>query len=355
MQSLITVLITGVGAPGTRGTLYALKHNPDEVKIKTIGTDLNSEAIGRFWVDHFYPLPAPEDADYLKDLLSICERESVDIVIPQTTREVAVLSQHRTGLAQQGIKLMASNANAIEVANNKWKLLEIFRELELPRPVYYLARSERELVESAGLLGYPKHPVVIKPPVSNGMRGFRILREDAWNLQRFLTEKPGGEDVSLEEVLKMLRRGSYWPELLVTEYLPGPEYSVDAFVGERVSIAIPRLRKIIRSGISFVNMLEHREDLNALTLRAARHIGLEYAFGFQFKMDERGTPKVLECNPRVQGTMVASVFGGINVIWLSIRELLGNPCSDLSPAFKPAVFLRFWGGVGSAQGIIDEI
>ena len=355
MRGSITVLITGAGAPGIRGTLYALKHNPDDVIVRTVGTDMNGDAVGRFWVDSFYSLPAPADKGYLASLIGICEREAVDIVIPQTTREVAVLSRERSVLAERGIKLMASGADAIEIANNKWKLLDVFSELDLPRPAYSLARSEEELVEFANLLGYPKCPVVVKPPVSNGMRGFRVLREDGWDLDRFLTEKPSGEDVSLKELLKILRRGSWWPELLVTEYLPGPEYSVDAFIGDRVSLAIPRLRKMIRSGISFVNLLECREDLNDLTLRAARRIGLKYAFGFQFKLDENGTPKVLECNPRVQGTMVASVFGGANVIWMSIRELSGNPCSDESFSFKPALFMRFWGGIGSVDGVTDEI
>ncbi|MBV9267045.1 MAG: ATP-grasp domain-containing protein, partial [Acidobacteriaceae bacterium] len=192
----------------------------------------------------------------------------------------------------------------------------------------------------------PGKPVVVKPPFSNGMRGVRVLKEDAWNVQRFLSEKPSGLEISFDELLSILRRGDTWPELLVTEYLPGPEYSVDVFIGERTQVAIPRLRKSIRSGITFESQLEYREDMTQSSIRAAKHIGLRYAVGFQFKLDSEGVPKVLECNPRVQGTMVASVFSGTNVIWLGVKELAGDVPSGVPTHLKTGHFYRFWGGIG---------
>ena len=91
------------------------------------------------------------------------------------------------------------------------------------------------------------------------------------------------------------------------------------------------------------------------TIRAAKDLGLRYAFGFQFKLDYADVPKVLECNPRVQGTMVASVFGGTNVIWLSVKEALGPPVESLPAEQKESEFYRFWGGIGVSESGINEI
>jgi carbamoyl-phosphate synthase large subunit len=163
-------------------------------------------------------------------------------------------------------------------------------------------------------------------------------------------------EISLDDLLGLLWRGDAWPELLVTEYLPGPEYSVDAFRGERLAVALPRRRDAIRSGISFeTTLLPERRDLIEPTLRAGEHLGLRYAFGFQFKEDANGVPKVLECNPRVQGTMVASVFGGFNPIWLSVEELLNEPPTALPAPLRPATFQRFWGGLGIRDDEVGEI
>jgi carbamoyl-phosphate synthase large subunit len=351
----LPVLITGAGAPGTRGTLYSLRHNPDQRPVRVIGVDCRSQCAGRYLVDAFHTAPPPEHLSYLAELVRICRQESVQLVIPQTTREVEALSRRKNLLAQQGIYVMVSDRCAIEVANNKWRLALEFERLNFPIPAHRLARSEDELVAAAALLGYPENPVVVKPPVSNGMRGVRILKKDAWNLDRFLSEKPDGLEISLEDLVGILRRGDRWPELLVSEYLPGPEYSVDAFIGSKAQVAIPRARLAVRSGITFESSLELREDLSRYSVEASRYLGLKYAVGFQFKLDRNGVPKILECNPRVQGTMVASVFSGTNVIWLALRELQGDAPPEIPERFNPGCFYRFWGGISVMGGQVAEI
>ncbi len=322
-----------------------------------MGVDAKEDVLGRFWIEKFHKVPYPEEEGYLEDILDICQKESVEVVLPQTTRETEFLSRHKEEFRRQDVSVMVSDRSAVEIANNKWRLLQAFEKLELPYPVYFLVRSEKELLRSVSKLGYPERPVVVKPPISNGMRGYRELREGAWNVQRFLSEKPNSVEISLNDLISVLNRdGDAWPELLVTEHLPGPEYSVDAFAGSNVSVAIPRLRKSIVNGISFESVIELRNDMIDYTIRAAREIGLKYAFGFQFKLDEKGVPRVLECNPRVQGTMVASVFSGVNVIWLALREALGQPPLELPALRNSGLFHRFWGGVAVQDNkIIREI
>jgi len=351
----LSVLLTGVGAPGTRGALYALRHNPDGTHVRAVGTDARDGGVGRLWMDAFYQVPPPEAEGYVESMLSICRKESIDLVIPQTTRELFTFARHKAAFEAQGFRVMVSDLEAIAVANNKWELLKLAEQMNLPHPQFALARTRAELVECAVRLGYPANPVVVKPPVSNGMRGFRILKEGAWDLERFLAEKPSGVEITLDDLLAVVERGPAWPELLVTEYLPGAEYSVDVFAGARSQVAVPRLRKAIRSGISFENEMEERADLIQYSLALGKQIGLRYAFGFQYKLDHQGTAKLLECNPRLQGTMVASLFSGANIIWLGVREAMSEPPAVDPHAFRPASFHRFWGGVGIHGEHIDEI
>ena len=353
LPKALTILLTGVGAPGTKGTLYALKTNQDKVKVKIIGVDMKEDVIGKYWVSKFCTVPAPESEGYIDRINSICKKESVDLVIPQTTRETATLSK---SLSKVDSKVMVSDASAIEKANNKYELMKLCKEIEIPYPEFLIARSSQELKEGAYQLGYPGNPVVVKPQVSFGSRGFRVLREGtSWDTKRFLSEKPNSTEMSLDELSKILERGTDFPELLVTEFLPGREYTVDAFSGEKLSVAIPRLRKEIVNGISFRTSLEYRKDITNYSLTIAKNLGLRYAFGFQFKLDGNNVPRILECNPRVQVTMVASVFSGVNVIWMAVREAIGMPIKSIPKKLKKSEFYRFWGGIGTTGKEWNEI
>jgi carbamoyl-phosphate synthase large subunit len=341
----LTILLTGAGAPGVRGSLFALRHNPDDRPVRVVGVDLDPEAVGRHFLDAFHVLPAPERPEYLDRLRMICTTERIDLVIPQTTREIAVLSAARERLREEGITVMVGTSESVRLANDKWHVIKAFEKAGLPTPRCYRVQTPSALADAARELGYPSRPVVVKPPFSNGMRGVRVLRESAWDVSRFLAEKPTGLEITLDELLGILERGASWPELLLMEYLPGDEYSVDAFIGQASRVALPRLRARIRSGISFITHVVSEPTMSEDTLRVAKDLGLEYTFGFQYKRDVNGVPKVLECNPRVQGTMVASVFAGVNVIWLGVREAIGAPSRDI-PTPRPASFYRFWGGIG---------
>lgn len=353
LPKTLNVLLTGVGAPGTKGTIYALKNNHDKVRIKITGVDMKDDVIGKYWVNKFYQVPAPENEDYVEKVNKICAKESIGVIIPQTTRETAVLSKN---ISKVKSKITVSNASPIEKANNKYELMKLCRELGIPCPDFFLVKSVEEMRQRAYELGYPGKPVVVKPQVSFGSRGFRVLREGtSWDLKRYLSEKPNSTEISLDELVKILERGDSFTELLVTQFLPGSEYTVDAFSGDKVSVAIPRLRKEIVNGISFRTSLDYRKDIIDYSLKLSKALGLHYAFGFQFKLDSDGTPNILECNPRVQGTMVASLFSGVNVIWMSVREALGYPLKFIPKKLKSSEFYRYWGGLGTTGKEFDEI
>lgn len=315
---------------------------------------MRPDAVGRFWVERFHTVPNPEDSGYVDRMNALCRKHHVDLVVPQTTRETVVLSKSASELSAPAL---VSGSGAVEVANDKAKLMRVFQDLGLPCAGYSVARTTGELDRGARRLGYPDKAVVVKPAVSFGSRGFRVISmRTSWNRERFFADKPGATEVTLEGLLEILGEGGALPELLLMEFLPGTEYTVDAFRGERAEIAIPRRRDRIVNGISFDTTLERRPDISEYTLRAARAIGLRYAFGFQFKLDQDGVPKVLECNPRVQGTMAASVFSGVNIIRMAVSEALGRPRRLPKTRVRTAKFQRYWGGVASLGGrVVGEL
>ncbi|MXV63354.1 ATP-grasp domain-containing protein [Natronorubrum sp. JWXQ-INN-674] len=342
-----TVLVTGCGAPGAIGTLWSLEQSEELSTVRTIGTDVREEQPGRFACDAFYSVPPADDPNFVDELLAICETEAVDVVLPQVTAELPVFASALDRFADIGTSVAVSDPAALERANSKRQLLEVCSDLGVPTPESIAVESRVGLEDAAAQLGYPERPIVVKPPVANGQRGFRMVSED-WDQKReFYESKPDGTKVTMDRLQSVL--GETFPTLLVSEYLPGTEYSVDGFRSETQTVAVPRSRDRIRSGISFQTTVTEAETLIDHSRALADEIGLEYAFGFQFKRAADGMFKILECNPRIQGTMVASTLAGSNLIDAAVRAALGDSPTVESPEWETS-FYRYWGGIGVRDG-----
>ena len=250
---------------------------------------------------------------------------------------------------------MVSSPEAIAAANDKHRLVRAARHAGIPCPESEITDSEDSLIRALERFGYPDKPAVVKPPVSNGMRGFRIVTKDPWDVERFLSSKPDGTEISRDALIDILHRGE-WPELVVSEYLPGEEYTVDVFRGVNGVMAIPRVRLAIRSGITFESRVTMRDDLVSWSEKLAEELDLRYCFGFQFKCDGKGVPRLLECNPRVQGTMVVSMFAGFNIIYYAVWEALGRTVAVAGVVPADGVrFTRYWGGTASDESGVKGI
>lgn len=343
MTNTLVIIVTGAGAPGIQGTIYSLRSNYDSRNVYIIGTDINEFVVGKYLCDEFYVIsPAKNKEQYVADLQQICIERGVNIIIPQNTAELYLLASQKQLFANLGVQIVVSDAESIETANNKYKLFGIAKDCNLPVANYSLVSKFNDLKTEAEKLGWPKKKIVVKPPVSNGSRGVRVIVEDMDRKKAFYEEKPSSLFISLEELHAVL--GDEFPELIIMDYLPGDEYTVDVFRFNQHFLAIPRKRIVVRSGITFAASLEKNDFLIDYSRQLAEATDLKFCFGFQFKISEKGQPLLLESNPRVQGTMVMSTFANANIIYNSVKVLTGDNIPEI-PINWNTKLLRYWGAV----------
>lgn len=337
----VNVLVTGAGAPGIRGTVYSLQNNWDERKMKIVGVDMRDDAVGQYFCDRFYRVPGAKNEDFVPAILDVCHMEQIDVILPQVTNELFIFSKFKKDFEDQGVKVAVSGYDQINLANNKDKFMNIVKRAGGLAPESYQVSTWGDLIKAAEKVGYP---FAVKPPVSNGMRGFRVVYEQTDRKKAFYDEKPDNTKVTLRELYEIL--GDEFPPLLVMEYLPGKEYSVDILSSkDKVYTIVPRVRSLIRSGITFNGIVEKRADIIDISCKVTRNLGLEYAHGIQYKEDRDGRPRVLESNPRIQGTMVLSTIAGANVIYGAVKLALKEEIPDFDICWNAKIF-RYWGGIG---------
>ena len=350
MKKSITVLVTGAGAPGIKGTIYSLKKNIDNRDVVIIGTDMNKDVVGAYICDKFRVIPpAKKENLYLDALLKICKEDKVDVLLPQNTFELEILSNNRNKFDKVGTKVVTASKTSIDIANDKYLLMKTCKKLGVPVGEFYKVNRFDDLVSKAKKLGWPLTNVVVKPPVSNGMRGVRIISESIDRKKMFYNEKPNSLYSTMEDLKNVL--GKSFPELIITEFLPGKEYTVDVFKENDNITVIPRIRHQVRSGITFSGEVIKHDDLIEYCKLISTELNMENCYGFQFKLDKKNVPKILESNPRIQGTMVLATIANANIIYASVKKALGEEIPEFDVKWG-AKFLRYWGGVGISDEII---
>jgi len=162
-------------------------------------------------------------------------------------------------------------------------------------------------------------------------------------LDLLFNHKPTSTYLSFNEATRILSSGLF-PELLISEYLPGEEYSVDCLADHGESILIlPRLRKRMINGISMEGEFIKDDSIIDYCGKIIKELQLHGNIGIQVKRSVAGQFLVLEINPRVQGTVSAGLGAGINLPVLAVKQELGLtiPAAELAVKWGTK-FSRYW-------------
>lgn len=336
----ITVLMTGGGAPGAAGILRCLHREPT---FRVIAADARAEVVGRYLAEGFFTIPAAGDPGFTDAVLALCIREKVNVLLPLVTKELIPLAQRAADFQKAGVWLPISPASSLEIANNKSRLYQFLEWRGVPVPTYRVVETVDQFRTALAELGSPAKSVCFKPSVSNGSRGFRVVTEEFSESDLLFNHKPGHTFLRPGDALRILSAASF-PELLVSEYLPGEEYSVDCLAnhGETI-LAVPRLRRRMTVGISAEGEFVKEESIIRYCTSIIRELQLHGNVGIQVKRSAAGECLVLEINPRVQGTISAGLGAGINLPVLAIKQEMGMmlPPEALSVKWGTR-FIRYW-------------
>lgn len=332
--------MTGAGAPGAAGIIKCLKQDKN---IHLILADASEEPVGKYLSGNFYQIPKADDDDFIPAIRSICLKENIKILMPLVTRELFSLSENKDEFRTIGVHVLVSDETALSVANDKGRLYQHLEQYGISVPKYKIVNTWEEFLEGLIVLDYPNQKVCFKPCVSNGSRGFRIIDPAIDEFHLLFKEKPNNTFIPLEK-LRSILEGNKFPTLLLSEYLPGPEFSIDCLAknGEPVVI-VPRIRTRMKEGISVAGEFIYHKEIIKYCEQVIKSLHVHGNIGIQVKQAEDGTYKILEINPRVQGTISAGLGAGINLPLLAVHQELNIPIEEHdTQVIWGTKFIRFW-------------
>ncbi len=311
----LTVLVTASGAPGTAALLRALREN-GEREIRLVGCDMSERAVGRFLCDTFATVPAGADTRFADAILELARRERVDLVLPQSSHDLAGLAAARIRLRERGVAVLVSSPETVSAANDKGECYRRLGRAGVRVPAWRSVSGGDAFASAARELGYPDRPVCFKPVVGSGSRGFRVLDAAVDRREQLLRERPGNLALRLEEVLALLP-GEGGDELLVMELARGGERTIDGIAdGSTVVLGHAKTREAMRAGLAMFFRTLADAELMATAERVVRELAIEHFFNIQLVGDV-----VIEVNPRISTVVYQE---DLNLPYLGLKHALGE-------------------------------
>jgi hypothetical protein len=232
-------------------------------------------------------LPFVDAPSFIEEINIIIVEYKIDFIIP--AHDSVVL---KMAINQDKIKaiIVTSCAKTNEICISKGKTYDFFCGL-IPTPRIF--NKDYEL----------PFPVFLKPNIGNGSKG---------------TYKA----YSQNEVDFYLRKD---PTLIILEYLPGKEYTVDCFTDRNglLLFAEGRERRRIYNGISVNSVPNKNSQIQKIAQVINGNLAFQGVWFFQLKSRANGELVLLEVASRIAGTMALFRAMGINFILLSLYDRMG--------------------------------
>ena len=317
------VLMTGAGAPGGPGIIKSLI-GLDYIDLFI--ADANDQASGKNLLPgKFFHIPNADDPSFTKQMLNLCTQHKIDIVFPLVTKELLQFSKNIEAFRQHGINVIVSEPDSLSIAVDKCRLYEHLEKNEIELPKFAIAKNYQEFLDAVNFIGYPQKPFCIKPGFSNGSRGIRIVDSSINKFDFLFNHKPNSLHIEFDELNSILKQHEF-PELLVSEVLPGDEITIDTIIDDgKIELVLPRKRLRMINGISVQGEFFYDEKIVGYTKRILNSLKLNGPIGIQLKQNVEGEYRILEINPRIQGTSVAAMGLNINLPALAVRNALNLP------------------------------
>ena len=254
----------------------------------------------------------------VEDVMNIIHFEQPDGVIASLGGQTAI--NLATPLMKRGVKIIGTDCDAIEKAENRDSFDKVLTDLNIPRPKGAAVTSIEEGINTANNIGYP---VLVRPSFVLGGRAMQIVANEA-QLRRYLKTA-----VEIDED----------KPVLVDKYISGKEVEVDAICDGR-DVFVPGIMELVeRTGIhsgdsisvypafSISNIVKGK--ILQYTKKLGLGIGIIGLFNIQFIVDEHEEVYIIEVNPRSSRTVpFLSKSTGYSLADIATEVILGKSLKE---------------------------
>ncbi|MBR2286719.1 MAG: carbamoyl-phosphate synthase large subunit, partial [Clostridia bacterium] len=224
-------------------------------------------------------------------------------------------------LMERGVKLIGTDCEAIDRAENRDSFEKVLETLHIPQPKGRAVTSIEEGVAAAEEIGYP---VLVRPSFVLGGRAMQIV----------------GNETQLRQYLRTAVEIDADKPVLVDKYIQGKEVEVDA-ICDGHNVFVPCIMELVeRTGvhsgdsISVYPAFSISNRVKGVILQYAKALGLGIGivglYNIQFIVDRDENVYIIEVNPRSSRTVpFLSKSTGYSLADIATEVILGKSLKEL--------------------------
>lgn len=248
---------------------------------------------------------------YKTFLLDYIRKYPQDMVIPLFNDTAEFASKFKQEIEQYGCKVEIPDWEVFIKGHDKESLMEICKFLGVPHP--RTANPDKMGYEEA--INYVGYPCLIKPNLSAGAKGIKIIRNKA-DFDNYF------QDIT-----------SHFGKSTIQEFIPqtGKQLKVQIYRAENGQVVASSCYEKCRyypidGGTSTCNKVVKRDDLVVRYSKILDYLNWVGIADFDCIEDPRSNEVLLmEINPRVPGTIKASFLAGVNIAEIMLCHVTGMP------------------------------
>ena len=254
----------------------------------------------------------------VEDVMDIIMHENPEGVIASLGGQTAI--NLAEPLMKRGVKLIGTDCEAIEKAENRDAFEKVLYELNIPQPKGQAVTSIEAGIKAAEEIGYP---VLVRPSFVLGGRAMQIVAKEE-HLTHYLKNA-----VEIDED----------KPVLVDKYIQGKEVEVDA-ICDGTDVFVPGIMELVeRTGVHSGDSIsvyppysisdKVKETILDYTKKLGLGIGIVGLFNIQFIVDKNDNVFIIEVNPRSSRTVpFLSKATGYSLADIATLVILGKSLKE---------------------------
>lgn len=281
------------------------------IKLKLVAVNSDKLGAGLYMVDRSYVVPRANSKNFIPELLKICKKEKIDVLLPILSYEIPVIIENKKRFEKIGVKMAVSDFKTYKLTENKIETCKLFDKIGIPYPKIYT--------------GNIKYPAMIKP----------------------IKDTSGAKNVhKIDDKIDLKFYKRKVPDSYIQEFVEGDEYTIDGLcdLNGKMIYALPRKRLEVKFGMAVKSITEYNKELIEYTRKIVETIGLVGAFNVQCIKNDK--IYFIEVNNRFpSGGLPLTVGVNLNIPLDIIRMLMGNKIppfrNDKIHLYNGVVMTRF--------------